>query len=64
MNGEGGLFQYRNTYPDDPFLHYWTGLALARLNRAEQSQHELAVAHQFGLPSDRLSAVHLTDVMK
>ena len=59
-----GLFQYRNSYPVDPFLHYWTGLALARLNRAEQSRHELAVARQFGLPSDRLSAVHLAGVMK
>jgi hypothetical protein len=24
--GEGGIVHYRNTYPQDPHLHYWCGL--------------------------------------
>jgi len=27
-SGSGGVFQYRNAYPDDPYLRLWTGLIL------------------------------------
>jgi hypothetical protein len=27
-SGEGGIFQFRNAYPDDPYLRFWSGLVL------------------------------------
>lgn len=49
-NGEGGILHYRNTYPDDPYLRYWTTLVLIGQGRHEAARREWAAAQACGLP--------------
>ncbi len=53
-SGEGGIFQFRNAYPDDPFLRFWTGLALLGQNRFSAAQRELQAAAELGITPERL----------
>jgi glycosyltransferase involved in cell wall biosynthesis len=52
--GEGGVLHYRNAYPDDPLLRFWSGLVLRRQGRDEQAGREFAAAVDLGLDSDRV----------
>jgi hypothetical protein len=52
--GEGGLIQYRNAYPGDPHLHFWTGLVLSRQGRAEQARAEFGWAVEAGFDARRV----------
>jgi hypothetical protein len=51
--GEGGLFQFRNAHPDDPWLRYWVALVLAAQGRDEPAARERAEALRLGLPPSR-----------
>jgi glycosyltransferase involved in cell wall biosynthesis len=51
--GEGGLIQYRNAYPGDPHLHFWTGLVLSRQGRARQAHAEFERAVEAGFDAGR-----------
>jgi hypothetical protein len=42
--GEGGLFQFSNAHPDDPWLRYWVALLLAAQGRDEPAARERAEA--------------------
>ncbi len=42
--GEGGIFHYRNVYPDDPYLRLWSGLVLAAKQQHERAQAEFQAA--------------------
>lgn len=53
--GEGGLFHYRNTFPDDPYLHFWSGLVLLQQHRFELAAAEFDLATRAGLDSRRTS---------
>ncbi len=48
-SGEGGLFQYRNFYPDAPLLRFWCGLALLGLNKADLARKEFQAALTLGI---------------
>ncbi len=48
-NGEGGIVHYRNAYPEDPWLHYWTALVLIGQQRHEAARRELDAAAHYGL---------------
>jgi glycosyltransferase involved in cell wall biosynthesis len=51
--GEGGVFHYRKTFPEDPHLHLWASL-IARFNRDGcAADIELESAVRLGLPVDR-----------
>jgi glycosyltransferase involved in cell wall biosynthesis len=47
--GEGGIFHYRNTFPQDPFLHFWAGLALLGDQRLQDAGREFQAALELGL---------------
>ncbi|MBU0491489.1 MAG: glycosyltransferase family 4 protein [Chloroflexi bacterium] len=49
FSGEGGIVHYRNTYPDDPYLRFWTGLTLCQRGQIERAQSECAAATALGL---------------
>ena len=51
--GEGGLFQFRNAHPDDPWLRYWVALVLLSQGRGEAAGREHAEALKLGLPASR-----------
>ena len=51
--GEGGLFQFRNAHPEDPWLRYWVALVLLSLGRGEAASREHAEALRLGLPASR-----------
>lgn len=51
--GEGGLFQFRNAHPEDPWLRYWVALVLLSLGRGQAASREHAEALRLGLPASR-----------
>ncbi len=51
--GEGGFIQYRNQYPNDPFLRFWAGLFLLYQGRREQAALELQAAVALGLDREQ-----------
>jgi glycosyltransferase involved in cell wall biosynthesis len=53
-SGEGGIFQYRNAYPDDPYLRFWAGLALLGRQRFTAACAEMQAAIQLGLSPARV----------
>ena len=51
--GEGGLFQFRNAHPEDPWFRYWVALVLAAKGRDEAAARERSEALRLGLPASR-----------
>lgn len=47
--GEGGIFQYRNYYQNDPYLRLWAGLVLQKKQRHKAALAEFDAAIQLGL---------------
>lgn len=56
--GEGGIVHYRNTYPQDPHLHYWCGLISGHARDWDGARREFDAAIQLGLDPARVQ-VHL-----
>lgn len=54
-SGEGGIFHYRNHYPDAPYLRFWAGLILLRHGRRAQAERELEAAARAGLGFERVA---------
>jgi hypothetical protein len=52
--GEGGIFHYRNAYPNDPFLRFWAGLVLKQQGRDTLAAQEFHAALELGLDAARL----------
>lgn len=52
--GEGGIFQYRNYYPDDPYLRLWSGLVLQHQNRHSSAVSEFTNAIELGCNDSRV----------
>ncbi|TVQ04203.1 MAG: glycosyltransferase [Balneolaceae bacterium] len=46
--GEGGIFQYRNYYQNDPYLRLWTGLILQKKQRHKTALAEFDAAIHLG----------------
>jgi glycosyltransferase involved in cell wall biosynthesis len=46
--GEGGIFHYRNVYPNDPYLRLWSGLVLKAQQQQERAQAEFEAAIALG----------------
>jgi hypothetical protein len=51
--GEGGILQYRNTYPQDPYLRLWSGLVLLAHKRPKDATREFQAAIALGLDPAR-----------
>jgi hypothetical protein len=49
----GGIFNYRDFYPDDPYLRLWSGLVLRHQGRAAMAAGEFAAAIRLGLDDSR-----------
>lgn len=49
VNGEGGINQYRNSYPDDPYLRLWSGLCLQKNGEHQKAMNEFDAANTLGL---------------
>ncbi len=54
---EGGIFQYRNTYPHDPYLRLWAGLILKQIGREEQAKKEFEEASNLGIDRNLIPSV-------
>lgn len=54
--GEGGIIHYRNTYPNDPHLRFWSGLVLLGQDRPDAALREFEAAVTLGLDSQRVAA--------
>lgn len=52
--GEGGIFHYRNTFPEDAYLRFWSGLVLARQGRQEHAANEFRAARERGMDAARV----------
>lgn len=52
--GEGGVIQYRNYYPDDCFLRFWSGLILHQEARYAQAIAEWQAAIELGFQHWRI----------
>ena len=52
--GEGGIVHYRNTYPQDPHLHYWCGLISLQAGNWDGARREFDAAIQLGLDRARV----------
>jgi hypothetical protein len=48
--GEGGIVHYRNAYPRDPHLRWWSALVSAATGASAQAAAESAAAVALGLP--------------
>lgn len=46
--GEGGILQFRNAYPQDPWLRHWSSLVLEAAGRFEAAARERAEALRLG----------------
>lgn len=46
---EGGIIHYRNRWPEDPYLRYWAGLALAHRGDTARAAGEFRAAAASGL---------------
>lgn len=53
--GCGGPIHYRQAYPEDPYLRYWTGLIRASQGCTGEAAAELAAAIAYGLPEERVA---------
>lgn len=53
--GEGGINQYRNCYPEDPYLRLWSGLVLQNMGKHQQAIQEFREAAKLGLNHWRIS---------
>jgi glycosyltransferase involved in cell wall biosynthesis len=49
LHYEGGIIHYRNRWPADPYLRYWTGLALAHRGATARAADEFQAAAASGL---------------
>jgi hypothetical protein len=49
FSGEGGIVHYRNRYPEDPYLHRWTGLVLAKRGDHQRAEQEFEAAAKLGV---------------
>lgn len=47
--GEGGIIHYRNYYPDDAYLHLWTGLVMESQGKLRLALQEYHAAIDLGL---------------
>lgn len=54
-SGEGGLFQYRNFYPEDGYLRFWSGLVLLDQGRYCNAMKELQASIELGSSHWRVS---------
>jgi hypothetical protein len=54
-SGEGGILHYRNAYPDDPHLRFWSGLVLLHQSRYAQAADEFEAAGALGLDPGRVA---------
>jgi glycosyltransferase involved in cell wall biosynthesis len=52
--GEGGIVHYRNSYPNDPYLRFWSGLVLLKQKRFNLARSEFQEAVQLGLEPSRI----------
>jgi glycosyltransferase involved in cell wall biosynthesis len=52
--GAGGLFEYRQVFPADPYIAFWCGLALLGAEEYRGSLSEFAAARRLGLPQARV----------
>ncbi len=52
--GQGGIIHWRNTYPEDPWLRYWSGLVLWQTGDFTKAQVEFEAAVRFGLPPSKV----------
>lgn len=48
VGGEGGINQYRNYYPADPYLRLWSGLCLQKNGHHQKAIHEFKAGIQPG----------------
>lgn len=55
-SGEGGIFHYRNYYPQARHLRLWAGLVLLRQGRAAEATREFETARALGLGVERVAA--------
>ncbi|MDR9409750.1 MAG: glycosyltransferase [Balneolaceae bacterium] len=53
VGGEGGINQYRNLFPKDPYLRLWSGLCLQTSGEHEKAIREFETALKLGMPSWR-----------
>lgn len=53
-SGEGGIFQFRNAYPNDPYLRFWAGLALLGQDRFSAALREIQAAAELGIGAERV----------
>ncbi|MEM1366888.1 MAG: glycosyltransferase family 4 protein [Cyanobacteria bacterium P01_H01_bin.15] len=51
--GEGGITHYRNTYPDDCHLRFWSGLCLQAVGKEAPAIAEFQAAIALGFPDER-----------
>jgi tetratricopeptide (TPR) repeat protein len=54
VGGEGGINQYRNSYPNDPYLRLWFGLCLQENGNHQKAISEFDAATELGLDHWRL----------
>jgi glycosyltransferase involved in cell wall biosynthesis len=54
VGGEGGINQYRNTYPNDPHLRLWSGLCLQKNGNHQKAINEFDAAIELGLNDERV----------
>ena len=52
--GEGGIFQYRNFYPEDPYLRLWSGLLLLEQQKYSKALREFQTVVSLGLEQWRV----------
>jgi len=50
----GGVINYRNSYPDDPFLRLWSGLILEQQGRVALAAREYQQALALGISANRV----------
>ncbi|NBC67173.1 MAG: glycosyltransferase [Bacteroidetes bacterium] len=53
VGGEGGINQYRNHYPEDPYLRLWSGLCLQTSGEHQKAISEFETAIELGMPAWR-----------
>jgi hypothetical protein len=51
--GEGGVLHYRNTFPGDAHLRFWSGLILAAAGRPDDAATEFRAAEELGFGDGR-----------
>jgi len=57
LHSEGGIVHYRNHWPADPYLRYWTGLALAQRGESDRAADEFRAAGAYGLKRPEIEMV-------